>query len=377
MWESGKVGKWESGKMRKMRKWENLQSIIHTRHTPGALRTFNLKPQLTVMNIQIVIPKILFRSSRPGYPDNNVTRKTVDDWIKEAKENNVRTILCMLADKLSYYEKLGEGGLLKRYSDENFTVIHRPIKDHLSPPVPKEILERISSDFLTAELPMLVHCSAGIDRTGAVIDYLTEKTCLPELRKNVENIMEQHSDNRGSEHFRHVTFLALRLYDELEAIHNLSPRYRSILWVAAMLHDIGTVPDNPPPSHAWRSGIAILKKSELECGDLMRVEEIATVAALHRINGVSEGNPLGPIKEPIKELWPNGKIPKELQILAGILRVADGLDHDLCQTVTDLTVNDKIIQVTGEEGHNVSYNINRAKEKSGLLCNLLDINKIE
>jgi len=325
------------------------------------------------MCIEIVIPNTLLRSCRPGHPSKNVDRKTVDDWIEKARENNVRTILCLLAGLLSYYEQLGEGGLLKRYRDEDFKVIHRPVKDHLSPPVPDEILERISSDFLTAELPMLVHCSAGIDRTGAVIDYLTEETCLPVFRKNVKNIMEKHSEAREPEHFRHVTFLALRLYDDLETIHNLSPRYRSILWVASMLHDIGTALEGPSEDHPWRSGIAILAhKNELECGDLMRVEEVATVAALHRIIGVSEDNLLGPIHESIKELWQNGKIPKELQILAGILRVADGLDRNLDQKVTNLTVNDRGVITVAE--HDASRNINRdrAQEKSGLLCSILD-----
>jgi len=324
------------------------------------------------MCIKIVEPEILFRSCRPGYPNRNVNSEEVDDWIKEAKENNVRTILCLLAGQLSYYEQSGEDGLLKRYRDENFNVIHRPIDDHISPPVPYKTLERISSDFLTAELPMLVHCSAGIDRTGAVIHYLTEETRLPKFRKNVENIMEKHSKAREPEHFLHVTFLALRLYDELETIHNLPPRYRSLLWTASMLHDIGTVLQNSSAKHPWRSGIAILAhENELECGNLMQVEEIATVAALHGINDVSEDDPLGPIHESIEELWPNGEIPKELQILAGILRVADGLDRDLCQTVTNLTVNDKIIQVTGKHGHDASCNINRAQEKSGLLCTIV------
>ena len=323
--------------------------------------------------MEIVIPDKLMRSSRPGYPGRKVDSDTVDAWLEEVKKYNVRTILCLLKDKLSYYDEIGEGGTLKRYRDKYFTVIHRPVEDHLTPPVPADILEKISSDFLTAELPMLVHCSAGYDRTGAVIDYLTNQTCLPAFRNNVETIMEQHSGERGIEHFCHVTFLAIQLFDKLEKIHNLPPRYRSILWAAAMLHDIGTVLDYPPDKHAWWSGKAILKyKDELNCGGLIQIEEIATVAALHGIDGISNENPLGSIDSTIDKLWPNNGIPKELQILAGILRVADGLDRSLSQTVDHITVNGRNIQVIGKKGYNIAGNIDRAKEKSGLLSHLLN-----
>lgn len=41
------------------------------------------------------------------------------------------------------------------------------------------------------------------------------------------------------EHARHVAHLSIRLFDELAAIHRLSERERLLLWVSAMLHNVG------------------------------------------------------------------------------------------------------------------------------------------
>lgn len=326
------------------------------------------------MAYTMIIPGVLMSSNRPGYPSEDVAVAIVDAWIDQIKKDKGRTVLCLLDGKqLDFYGQLGDGGLLKRYRDAGLNVIHRPVKDYLIPAVSPEVLERISSDFLAAELPMLVHCSAGRDRTGAVIKYLTREPCLYNLRANVEEIMNAHCGRRGKQHFLHVAFLALRLYDDLEPMHKLAPRHRTILWVASMLHDIGTVSESSS-GHAWKSGKLILEfEGRLQSGrNLMQVGEIATVAALHGIDGTTAEEPLGKVEPVISKLWTGSGIPRELQVLAGILRIADGLDRNLKQFVTDIAIHDVHVQVISKG--NASENISRAQEKSGLLCKLLERN---
>ncbi len=56
--------------------------------------------------MEVVIENVLFRGSRPGYPSKIVESSVVDEWIKDAKNSNVETILCLLDDKqLEFYKQ--------------------------------------------------------------------------------------------------------------------------------------------------------------------------------------------------------------------------------------------------------------------------------
>lgn len=323
--------------------------------------------------IETVIPSVLLRSSRPGRDsddESEVSPAAVDAWIEAARDAGARTILSFLDDsQLAYYRQLGPEGLLGRYRAAGFKVIHRPCPDGAMPPLSDEMLERISSDFLAAELPLLVHCSAGVDRTGAAVTYLTSGTKLQEFRRQVLGLMEDNSQVRKRGHFLRVTDLALRVFDKLEKLHGLAPRWRVALWAAAMLHDIGTAEEGPDADHPWRSGAMILAKRALLVSGMDQItpEAIATVAALHGIHEVTATDPLGRVKSPIKELWASTALPSELRILAGILRLADGLDRSQQQAVEDIVLEGETIKVIGKAGVNPSEDIWRASAKISLL----------
>lgn len=126
-------------------------------------------------------------------------------------------------------------------------------------------------------------------------------------------------------HSHQVTRLALKLFDELTVLHGLGKRQRLLLQSSSLLHDIGWVKGRV--RHHKTARDIILKSFGLPLTDEERLI-VALVARYHRRVLPRNSHKYYSDLEAGKK--------DELKKLAGILRVADGLDRCHLSTVKDL-----------------------------------------
>lgn len=143
-------------------------------------------------------------------------------------------------------------------------------------------------------------------------------------------------------HSRHVTNMALTIFDALKDELKLPDTDRELLEFAGYLHDIGYYISH---SAHHKHAMYIIRNSELKGFKQDEIEIIANVARYHR-----RSTP----KKRHGEYW---KLEPELRArvkkLSGILRVADGLDRSHYQNVKQLDVlsgKDDIRMVIKTEG---------------------------
>ena len=123
--------------------------------------------------IQWVLTGVLARSCRPCYHDDTPTLEGVGQWMSKVSQFGIKSILCLLSeDELKEYYSDNGLDLLALYRKNGFQVGHVAVPDYLEPPLrPRDFLQiRLTLSQLTA--PHLIHCSAGIDRTGAAVHFV-------------------------------------------------------------------------------------------------------------------------------------------------------------------------------------------------------------
>lgn len=121
---------------------------------------------------------VLAGSHRPGYRGESggqVSVETVDEWLDQLKAQGIGSIICLLNDdQLPYYSSL-PNGLLNHYRAKGFNVRHVPAFDRRMPPLNESQLEDIWKSFNDLDKPVLIHCSAGMDRTGQALKYIQNR----------------------------------------------------------------------------------------------------------------------------------------------------------------------------------------------------------
>ena len=126
------------------------------------------------------------------------------------------------------------------------------------------------------------------------------------------------------EHTHQVTRLALDLFDALQPLHKLGRDERFRLQCGALLHDIGWIEGR---KRHHKTSQRIILESSLPLGKVDRLI-VALIARYHRKALPS------PDHEPFASLGPRDR--RRVCMLAGILRVADGLDRTHASIVRKL-----------------------------------------
>lgn len=136
-------------------------------------------------------------------------------------------------------------------------------------------------------------------------------------------------------HSEQVVKLAKLLFKKLRPVHGLGAYELFLLTCAAILHDIGWV--NGQAEHHKKSMQMILDDRTLELHEIDR-KLIALIARYHRKALPKSGHPV------YGELTADRQ--QQVQLLGGILRIADGLDRSHMSVVKDIEVeiSDSLIE---------------------------------
>jgi exopolyphosphatase / guanosine-5'-triphosphate,3'-diphosphate pyrophosphatase len=174
----------------------------------------------------------------------------------------------------------------------------------------------------------------------------------------IESVRQFARKCRSNErHCEHVGTLATALFDALRDGYALPPQGRDILRAAALLHDIGYLINHERHhKHAYH----LIMHGDLRGFSTREVELVANVARYHR------------------RAFPKKKHPNFARLdkgerrlvrrLAGILRLADGLDRAHAQTVGGVRcrVGDGWTRIKLSAARNPSIELDDAQRKAGL-----------
>jgi exopolyphosphatase/guanosine-5'-triphosphate,3'-diphosphate pyrophosphatase len=131
-------------------------------------------------------------------------------------------------------------------------------------------------------------------------------------------------------HASTVAKLALQIFDQTKAFHELDAEARLILEVAAVLHDLGHYVN---VSNHHKHTFYLIQASPLIGLTQLQMDIVANVARYHRKSAPKMQH------KPYEELAPKHRLT--ISKLAAMLRLADALDHEHASTVESVEVEYK------------------------------------
>jgi len=251
---------------------------------------------------------------------------------------------------------------LMEISQDKIKVTERKIQYDIS-----EVIKSLSESNLPRALTKMIKLEYGIDiknnsRSSLTADN-TPKLSPQQTLKAVRQFARKCDYEK--QHSEHVTLLALNLFDELIPLHNLTNEDRLLLNCAAVLHDIGWVEGQK--SHHKTAMKIILHSQKLPFSDNQQ-RMIALIARYHRKALPKDSHPL------FSQL--SGKDKQKTKIMAGILRIADGLDrtHNCAVKKIECDLSGKDILVKYQSSCPSTFEKEAAYKKSDLLKQVLNKN---
>jgi exopolyphosphatase / guanosine-5'-triphosphate,3'-diphosphate pyrophosphatase len=166
-----------------------------------------------------------------------------------------------------------------------------------------------------------------------------------------------HKYEHLSGHERDVARLAIRLFERLAGLHGLAPSDRDILYAAAIVHSIGAfVAESARHKHS----AYLVRNSKL---DRWRDDERETIALVARYYRKAMPKPSHP-----EFVALSASEQRRVEMLAAILRIADGFDVRHIGVVNDVTVrrDDGRIIFTAQAEGDVSGELGAAMFKADL-----------
>lgn len=192
--------------------------------------------------------------------------------------------------------------------------------------ITREVMKGFGLDRLTTSERSL--------RDGLIVDWIERHRPEIDLSGTIDDPRERSiqltMDRFGADraHAEHVAELALSLYDQLGPLHQLPLPDRDLLRAAALLHDIGHHID---PKNHHKHGQYLLSHIPLHGFTAPDVAVLSNVVRYH-----SRSMP-----KSHHHAWRtlSGDDRRRVRLLAGMLKIADGLDRSHAQPVDTLVVD--------------------------------------